>query len=239
MDNEILLAGVGFYIENSAEGFKSIIIYTDYTKYCILLLKGSCMTNFIKYKFYSINNIMLGMITWASLGTFMIVSKTSIGTTNIPIFEVLIFISGLVGVRIAHTYAIRLQYSILLEIITETVILIALFTVLLSNPNDLALAGVLVYIAVILRVSMSTIVDESTRRYEDAHITTKGGKWALQKIRRKTDTTVVVGGGIGASISLICLTYFGMDIVTFTLVMLVLNTLVNIIDYYLLYKYLM
>lgn len=192
---------------------------------------------FLRYQYISVWSMFLGAVTWTSLATFMIVTRNEIGLTNIPIFEVVIFIAGLLGVKIAHAKLISLKISILITILMETLFLIVVYSLLL-DPVNLAGAGIAVYAIIIFNMLTNELVAENERRYEDKRITTKAGKWGLQKIRKKRSTLRLIGGGIGTSIALVFLTYLKTDLIIFTKVMLVLNVLQNIIDYYLWSKYL-
>lgn len=178
------------------------------------------------------------MLTWSSLGTFMLVAKNDIGVTNIPIFEVLIFMGGIVGIQLAHRKLINLRHSILMLTVAETLFLAGLYLFLKLDTGSLATSGVLVYMISIFNVFTSKIVDENMRMYEDEHLPTKGAKWGLRKIRKKEGTLRLVGGGTGAMIALICLTYFQVDLIAFTMTMLVFNVLQNFLEHALWLKYL-
>ena len=193
---------------------------------------------FLRYKYFSIYCTFLGMLTWSSLGTFMLVAKNDIGVTNIPIFEVLIFMGGIVGIQLAHRKIINLKHSILMLTVAETLFLAGLYLFLKLDTGSLATSGVLVYMISIFNVFTSKIVDENMRMYEDEHLPTKGAKWGLRKIRKKEGTLRLVGGGAGAMIALICLTYFQVDLIAFTMTMLVFNVLQNFLEHALWIKYL-
>ena len=200
--------------------------------------KIKAQNRFIRYKFYSIYCIFLGMVTWSSLGTFMLVAKNDIGVTNIPIFEVMMFLAGLAGIQVAHAKIVSLRNSILMLIIIETLFLVLLYTLLKCESGSLAMSGVLVYMTSIFNLFSSKIVGENIRIYEDEHLTTKASKWGLRKIRKKQGTMSLVGGGLGAMIALIFLTYFQVNLITFTMTMLVLNVVQNFFEYFLWYKFL-
>lgn len=179
----------------------------------------------------------LGCITWTSLSTFMLVSKNEIGINNIPIFETLIFIMGIVGVKLAHNNISSYKLNIFINILLETIFLIVLYITLLDN--NLSMAGVAVYSIIIINGITRTMEIESARRYEDKHLKSTYSKKFLNIMRTRSRYIDLIGGTVGASIALVALTYFKVNLIDFTMVMLVLNVMQNIYDYFIWQKYLL
>jgi len=192
---------------------------------------------YLEYQKYLIPNTILGMITWMSLSTFMLVAKNAIGTNNIPIFETIIFISALIGSSIAAKRYMSYKISILSNILVEMIFLASLYYVLIYY-NNLAIAGVVVYCVIIVNGILDTIVHEEARNIEDEFLKHSLYKKVLRKYRKYYRDVRLYGGVIGTSISLIALTYYQVDLLTFTKVMLILNVIETLYSFYLWNKYL-
>jgi len=190
---------------------------------------------YLSYKNKSVISTFFGSIVWTSLSTFILLAKNSIGETNIPVFELIIFISALIGVKIAHTN-IKYSKTIVYDIFIETIFLIAIYISLYNS--SLYYAGVSVYIVIIINGMSKTINSESARRYEDNILNKYKHKIILSKLRKKIQSYNTIAGMIGTSIAAICITILHIDIILFTKVMLILNIIQNLLDYYLWYKYL-
>lgn len=194
------------------------------------------MIRYIRYSRHKLVSDFLGVVVWTALTTFMLVAKNAVGVNNIPIFEVLIFMSGLIGITVAHMNLLSFRLSMLCNIIIETVFLVILYYTLLTS--SIAVSGIVVYCVIIVNVFIFKVIKETSRGYEDVSLTKQYHKQALKILRKKGDTLAMVGGVIGAGIGLVCLTYLKIDILIFTLYILVLNITQNMYDYYLWNKYL-
>jgi len=180
---------------------------------------------------------MLGLITWMALSTFMVMSKNAIGTTNIPIFEMLIFMTGIIGVTLAHKKCMTIKGSVLVRNIQETIFLIALFYILITT-GDLALAGYSVYGVIITSSIVNVITDETIRSYEDVTFKSYSSAKFLKILRKKNEYLKIIAGAIGSTVSVIFITVAGTDIITYTLYVLILNVAQNVYEFYIWKKYL-
>ena len=194
-------------------------------------------SNYIKWTKKMVVADMLGLITWMSLSAFMVMSKNAIGSTNIPIFEMLIFTTGIVGVSLAHKRCMTIKGSVLVRNIQETIFLIALFYILITT-GDLALAGYSVYGVIITSSIVNMIADETIRSYEDTVFKSYSSIKFLKILRKRNKYLKLIAGAIGTSISVIFLTVAGVDIITFTLYVLILNVAQNVYEFYIWKKYL-
>jgi len=194
-------------------------------------------TNYIKWSRAMILSDLLGTTTWMALTTFMIMAKNAMGNDVIPIFEMLIFITALVGIKVAHTNWVTLKGGQLASITQETIFLIALYISLIYT-SDLATAGYIVYGVIIGSAIIRKITGETSRAYEQKEFNTDSGNKALKLIRKAADLTITIGGAIGSGIAVVSISVLHIDIIQFTMVMLILNVIQNMYDYYLWFKYL-
>lgn len=190
---------------------------------------------YIEYKSKELLSHFFGVVTWMSLTTFMLVAKNAIGVNYIPIFEFMIFVSGIIGIKIAYGKFLDYTKMKFLNISIETIFLLVLYVVLISN--NLRMAGLVVYSVIIINAISNRLERVSARDLEDYKIN-KAGKRLLRKIRKKEELIFSIGGALGSGIALVCLTYFKIDLILFTKMMLILNVVQNIWDYYIWYKYL-
>jgi len=194
-------------------------------------------SNYIRWSKKMILSDLLGTITWVSLGTFMLMAKNAIGSTEIPIFELFIFLTSLVGIKIAHSAYATLKGGQLASIIQETIFLIVLYISLIYT-NNLAIAGYIVYGVIIGSAVINKITAETSRAYEQKEFNTDSGNKALKLIRKKSSLTTTIGATIGSIISVVFISVFHVGIIQFTMVMLVLNVIQNMYDHYLWMRYL-
>jgi len=192
--------------------------------------------NYIRYIRKSVLSGVLGATVWTALTTFMIVAKTRIGTDVIPVFEMMIFIAGVVGTKLAFTNLVSLSRSVMLSITIETLFLVSLYIVLLTST--LGNAGIVVYIVIITNALTRVIVTENKRSYEDRYIKTPIGKLALRKLRMYNQTLMLVSGVVGTSIATLFITVLHINLTNFTLVILILNIAQNVYDWYIWKMYL-
>ncbi len=194
-------------------------------------------TKYVKWSKAMIISDLLGTTTWMSLTTFMVLAKNAMGVSIIPIFELLIFMTALIGIKIAHSKWVTLKGGQLASITQETIFLIALYISLIYT-NNLAIAGYIVYGVIIGSSVIHKITGETSRTYEQKEFSTYSGNKALKLIRKASDLTRTIGGAIGSSIAVISISVLHINIITFTMTMLILNVIQNMYDYYLWNKYL-
>ena len=192
---------------------------------------------YLRYTKAELVSMFLGILTWTSLSTFMLIAKNAIGINNIPIFETLIFLAGIIAIRVSYSKK-NWDYGlvVVINITIETIFLISLMYLLYFGT--LAEAGIAVYSIIIINVITNKLKGVAGRDIEDIQLTSLHYKSYLRKIRKLSDNLVYIAGAIGTSIALIFITYIKMDIITFTKIMIVLNVIQNIYDYHIWYKYL-
>jgi len=192
---------------------------------------------YLKYLKAELLSMFLGILTWTSLSTFMLIAKNAIGVNNIPIFETLIFIAGIIAIRISYSRK-NWNYSLIvfIDIIIKTMFLISLLYLLYFGT--VAEAGLAVYTIIIINAVTNKLKGVASRDIEDIQLTSLHYKSYLRKIRKLSDNLVYIAGAIGTGIALVFITYIKMDIITFTKIMIVLNVIQNIYDYHIWYKYL-
>ena len=193
-------------------------------------------TKYIAWSRAMILSNILSIITWTSLTSFMLMAKNSIGIEVIPIFEMLIFTVALVGIKVAHSKWVSLKGGLLSVMVQESIFLIALYITLLST-NNLAYAGYIVYGVIMGSAVLHKISDETRRSYEQAVFNTPGSNKVLKHLRKVGDLTTTIGGAIGTGVAVVCISILHINIINFTLVMLILNIVQNLYEYYLWFKY--
>jgi len=193
-------------------------------------------SQYVKWSKKMIVANMLGLTTWMSLSAFMLMSKNAIGLNNIPIFEMLILVAGIVGVSLAHEKYMTIKYGVLARNIQETIFLISLFYILITT-GDLSVAGYSVYGVIISSSIVNMITDETIRSYEDAAFKSYSSRKFLKILRKRNKLLKLLAGAIGTSVSVIFLTIAGVDIITFTLCMLILNVAQNVYEFIIWKKY--
>lgn len=194
-------------------------------------------SNYIKWLRLMIIVDTSGMILWISLASFIILTKNAIGINNIPIFEMLVFLTGLIGVYLAHHKISTLKGSIFYQNTTEIVFNIAVLSILIST-GDLTVSGWFIYCIIISNEIAHQITSESIRSYEDNYINTASGKRLLKKLRKRRETSLVVGGAVGSVLGVIALTWLKIDIIDYAIVILSLNIMQNTYSHLLWVKYL-
>jgi len=192
---------------------------------------------YLRYIKAELLSMFLGIMTWSALSTFMLIAKNAIGVDNIPIFETLIFVAGIVGIRISYSRK-NWDYSILVVISISIVTIFLIALLYLLYFGTLAEAGIAIYAIIIANAVINTLKNVASRDIEDMELTSVHYKGYLRKIRKSADNLAHIAGAIGTGIALVIITYLKMDIITFTKIMIVLNVIQNIYDYHIWYKYL-
>lgn len=180
---------------------------------------------------------LLGAIVWMALTTFVILAKSSIGIKNIPIFELLIFVASIVSSKIAYTKLLSFSNAVKIDLIIESLFLISIYIILIKY-NSLIYSGLAIYAIIIINSMLNVIKNERARDYEDLHLRKYTHKKFLKVIRLRDRNYQIIGGLLGTSIALITLNYIEIDIIDFALIMLILNVVQNVYEYYITYKYL-
>lgn len=181
-------------------------------------------------------NEFLGYVVWTSLAAFMVMAKNAIGANSVPIFELLIFVAGIFGTKLAHSKYVSYTTSIRYTAIIESVFLVTIYLALLKD--NLPYAGISVYMVIIFNAVSNRAIVETSRVYEDSVLSNIHYKKYLKLLRKRSQELNVYGGVIGTSIAVIVITHLGVSIVSFAMVMLILNVVSNMYEHYLWYKYL-
>ena len=85
--------------------------------------------NYLKYIKKSLISIFIGHIVWVSLSTYMVINKGTIGIDNIPVFEVVLFIAGLMSSRIATMNIFSFKTAAYLLVLSEALLLIVTYRI--------------------------------------------------------------------------------------------------------------
>lgn len=180
---------------------------------------------------------LVGCTCWMSLSTFFVMAKSNIGIENIPIFELIIFVASMAGSRIAYTNVLSFSKAVKLDLFIESIFLIVIYIALLKY-HSLMYAGLAIYGVIIINSFLRLIKQERARNYEDKFLKKDTHKKFLKTIRSKDRTYDIIGGLLGTSIALVSLNYFKVDLIDFAIIMLILNVIQNVYEYYITYKYL-
>lgn len=194
--------------------------------------------NYLKYIKKSLISIFIGHIVWVSLSTYMVINKGTIGIDNIPVFEVVLFIAGLISSRIATMNIFSFKTAAYLLVLSEALLLIVLLAAIYYNGISVT-SGVALYVLIIITSGLIGPVEEEAKRiFEDKRLKKDSEKNYLRIIRGYERNWKMIGASIGSIISLIFLSYFQVSLETFTIAMVSLNILQNMYDLKLINKYL-
>ena len=194
--------------------------------------------NYKEYYKKRVINTLIGCIVWSGLSTYVIISKSQIGVTNIPIFECALFLISIVTSRyIARNklnYAVATSIDIGVEFIGLLAVLI--LTVVYGVGGESAVA---LYMLIIATSGVTSILlNESERDVEDKILRSEASKKFLKKVRGMHRDYRLYGLTIGGVFSLLLLTYANMDLKTYAILLLSLNMMQSVYDSYLVRKYL-
>ncbi len=193
---------------------------------------------YLKYLKKSLLSTFIGHIVWISLSTYVVINKSAIGIDNIPIFEVILFLTGLVSSRIATMNIFSFKTAMYSSVAVETIFLLILSIAIYHNGISI-MSGVILYLLIItLNGFISPIESESRRVLEDKKLKKDSEKNYLRIIRGYERNWRMIGASIGSILSLIFLSYLEISLEIFTLAMLSLNILQNMYDLKLINKYL-
>ena len=191
--------------------------------------------SYFKYLSRDAVSSILIATAWMSLTTFVLVAKNSIGIPNIPMFEIMAMLAGIIGTQIAHYKYNTIPISKLIDVIVESVFLVGILYQLYAGTIENA--GVMVYMIIIAHQLYKDGLVESKRVYEDKYIKHANGKNMLKIFRKRITLYMSIGGTVGSGIGLIALSYYKMDLILFTKIMLMVNLAANIYDYYVYVRY--
>lgn len=193
---------------------------------------------YLKYLKKSLLSTFIGHIVWVSLSTYVVINKSTIGIDNIPIFEVILFLTGLASSRIATMNIFSFKTAMYLLVFMETLFLLMLLTAIYYNGVSV-ISGIVLYLLIIsVNGFLGPIESESRRVLEDKKLKKDSEKNYLRIIRGYERNWRMIGASIGSIISLIFLSYLEIRLEVFTLAMLSLNILQNMYDLKLINKYL-
>ena len=193
---------------------------------------------YLKYLKRSLLSVFVGHIVWVSLSTYTIINKSSIGLDNIPVFEVVLFIAGLAGSRIATMNVFSFKTAMYSLVLSETIFLITLFIAIHYNGISITSGIVLYLLIIVVNGFISPIENEARRILEDKKLKKDSEKNYLRLIRGYERNWKMIGASIGSIVSLVILSYLQVSLVMLTFIMLSLNILQNMYDYNLINKYL-
>jgi len=198
--------------------------------------------NRIKYaSFLKIEAVLVSMSTaiWMSLTSFSIMSKSSVGIENIPVFELIMSLTALLGVKLAHSKINNVSLSIIFDIIIESMFLILLLIVLLiCDKNVMVYSGFLIYFVIIVNMITRSMRNEAMRSYEQRNFSKAGSAKFLKLLRNRTNSYNIIGGAVGSIIAVIMLTIFKVNIIEFATYIITCNILLNMYDYHVWFIYL-
>lgn len=193
---------------------------------------------YLKYLKKSLLSTFIGHIVWVSLSTYVVINKSTIGIDNIPIFEVILFLTGLASSRIATMNIFSFKTAMYLLVFMETLFLLMLLTAIYYNGVSV-ISGIVLYLLIIsVNGFLGPIESESRRVLEDKKLKKDSEKNYLRIIRGYERNWRMIGASIGSILSLIFLSYLEIRLEVFTLTMLSLNILQNMYDLKLINKYL-
>lgn len=174
---------------------------------------------------------------WISLASFSILAKGSLGQEMLPVMESLIYIIGILGIKLAYASCKNYSFYVLIETIIDSLFLSALLYILYTTEN-LNHIGYLIYTIIILSIFTRPILKEKKRQYEDRILSHSRYKNILEKNRKNMQYLELVGGASGAIVSVIILSGLKIDIILFAKAIITLDIITNISIYYYWNKYL-
>ena len=122
---------------------------------------------YLKYLKKSLLSTFVGHIVWISLSTYVVINKSTIGIDNIPIFEVILFLTGLASSRIATMNIFSFKTAMYSSVAVETMFLLILSIAIYYNGISI-MSGVILYLLIItLNGFINPIESESRRVLED------------------------------------------------------------------------
>lgn len=192
--------------------------------------------NFIRYKAYdNISGFVIVMI-WGGLTSVIITSKSLLGIETMNILELVMFVAGIIGVKIGFKNSFKYKHIILFDIVVESIFVITTIYFLLQL--DMKMVGLCVYGIMFITHIYNPTKREASRYIEDQKLIDLRYKIILKNIREKGSYLELLGGAIGAILSLVLINILKIDIINYSVFLLGLNLVNNLYDYYKWYKYL-
>ena len=180
---------------------------------------------------------LLGSFVWNALATFTLTAKAQIGIENLPVFDIAIFMAGLIAVKMAYgNKKLSLKTIEFVDNGIESVFIIALLT-MTAMGTELSYMGMTVLAVVFLSTFLKEMRTEVTRSYEIRKYTLFQEE-ALKLVRKIIANNKLIGGGLGSVVALVCLKYLQMDLNTFATILLMVNVVYNVQLHIAIYKYL-
>lgn len=186
----------------------------------------------------SVFNTLVNSLVWAGLSTYVIISKSYLGSSYIPIFESVLFISGLLASRYISYNKLSFKYVSLVDILLELICLIAIFTITFIYNVGIESAVSLYVFIIISNGVLMIFINESRRDLEDSELKTKQSKKFLKTCRGRHRDMSMVGLSIGSVLSMILLSYFNIDLKAYALLLIFLSFISALYQGYLIKKYL-
>lgn len=186
----------------------------------------------------SVFNTLINSLVWAGLSTYVIISKSYLGTSYIPVFESVLFISGLLASRYISYNKLSFKYVSLVDILLELICLIAIFTITFIYNVGIESAVSLYVFIIISNGVLMIFINESRRDLEDSELKTKQSKKFLKTCRGRHRDMSMVGLSIGSVLSMILLSYFNIDLKAYALLLIFLSFISALYQGYLIKKYL-
>ena len=190
---------------------------------------------YLKYDRLSIYDDALYTFIWVSIASFIIVVKGNVGETMLPVMESLVFLIGLLGVRVAFTTMYDYRFYTIINSIVGVLFSISLLGVLYTYP---IYTGYVLYMLIILNSLLSPILNEKKRNYEDIRLINTKYKNVLSTNRKKAEYLRLVSGSLGAVTSVVIITGLNIDIFVYTKLILLLDLVASISLLYKAIKYL-
>lgn len=192
------------------------------------------MRGYLGYKSYNSYATAFGCMVWTALASFTLISRSNMGADIVSIMEALVYLVGVIGIKIAFSKIGELKHYIFLDVVIESIFLLALYIAIIY---DKSYTGYIIYAVIIINAFSRPIVNEKMRMFEDKKLIHSLYKNVLSKIRKQSNYSELVGGISGAIISVFAISMFKIDIYTFAMYVLIINIIQNGLDYYMWHKY--
>jgi len=178
-----------------------------------------------------------GAALWVSMSAFYIMSKATLGTDNIPMFETVFQVAGLAGTWLAYRKVHSVRTMLIITIITEAIVSIILMTSVFGD-DPLADSAAPIYLFLIMNALITMPLMEAKRTFEDHHMQSLRAKGILKVLRKQIRYAQITAMIVGSAVGMILLSYFKVDIILFAQVGTSLFLAEHSIAIYLVMKYL-
>ena len=191
---------------------------------------------YLKYVRASNINTAIHTVFWVATSVVVVMGKSAIGSDSLPIFQMLVWIAGIIGARLVLTRMATKKIVIMIDNIRD--LLILLYIVYQLVYGDMISVGIGIFVIIISGELFSPVISEWRRYIEDTRYTKPSHKKILVKLRTNYRYTSTIAGAIGSGIALVALTYFKVELQHYGALMLALELLVVMYDMRIYYKYL-